>query len=471
MTELDTSRAPRGLLAAQALVKAAAQLGDLAERHYLELKSTLDLSQKKDKEKIAKFILGAANRMPDVAASVFEGFGVMLIGVAKDEIVGIPPVEMMDISQVVQKYLGANGPRWDIQWVPIENSSNQVLMVLVDPPLAGQGPFPCRASGESLTDGRVYIRADGQTREATSGELDLLLERGKACRKFDMDFSVEVLGQVAAVECDDATTVEDYLATKRESLLDALPKKSPRAESELQSGIADTGSIFWPKVWARNEDIEVNSLFMEPEERTEEQYRAEIDAWEDQVRHSWAGAKARIAASVLSPTIVKVTNHTSVFLYSVELKLDLEGNISGSDWLDLESILTPAALELPTSPRRWGPKRRQPFGLAHDFSRVSQMGNTLALVPSPISYENEGSVHITADIGDLRPRGVFESERDELVLIVTDRLVKSIHGSWEITARDHNEVFTGEIDIETAGVIDITEIARLILGQDIDIDG
>lgn len=463
MKELDISRAPRGVLAAQSLVAAVAKLGDLAERHYLELKSTLDLSQKKDKEKIAKFILGAANRMPDVAAPAFEGFGVMLIGVAKDEIVGIPPVEMFDISKIVQKYLGANGPRWDILWVPIQNSTNQVLMILVEPPLAGQGPFSCRAHGDSLTDGRIYIRADGETREATSGELDLLIERGKMKSKLDLDFSVEVLGQIAAVECDDVSTMEEYLAATRAKLLDALPEKKPRAETELQRGIAGIGSIHWAKDWAADEALRVNNLLMEPEERTEEQYRAEINAWEDQVRNSWASAKVRIAAGILNPTIIKVTNNTRVFLHDVELKLHLEGDVSGHDWVEIESILTPSTLELPALPRRWGPKERRPLGLAHDLSWVSQMGNTSALMPSSISYENGGSVHLTVDIGDLRPRGVFESEDKELVLLADDKEMKMIHGTWEITARGHNEVFSGEIELAVENSVNITELAQIIL--------
>lgn len=41
---------------------------ELGRAHYLELMSTLDLFTKKDKEKIAKFILGAAARMPETAA-------------------------------------------------------------------------------------------------------------------------------------------------------------------------------------------------------------------------------------------------------------------------------------------------------------------------------------------------------------------------------------------------------------------
>lgn len=452
-------------MAATNRVAAVAKLGDLAERHYLELKSSLDLSQKKDKEKIAKFILGAANRMPDIAQSAFEGVAVMIVGVAKGQVEGIPPVEMMDISKVVQKFLGADGPRWDVLWVPLEDSTNQVLVVLVDPPVVGRGPFPCRAHGDSLTDGRVYIRAEGETREASSDELDLLIQRGNIASRLDLDFSVEVLGQIAAVECDDTSTVEEYLTGKSTELLDALPKKKPKVveRAEPQRGIAGLGSIYSVTDWAADEALRVNSLLMEPEERTEEEYRAEIESWETQVRESWAGAKAKIAAGILQPATVRVKNNTSVFLHDVELRLHLEGDISGHDWVEVESILTPSALELPTPPRRWGPKERQPLGLAHDLSWASQMGNTSVLIPSSISYENGGSVHLTVDIGDLRPRGVFESEDKELVLLVNDKEMKTIHGTWEITARGHNEVFSGEINLPVEDSRDVTELAQFIL--------
>lgn len=455
-------------MAAASLIATVAELGDLAERHYLELKSSLDLSQKKDKEKIAKFILGAANRMPDVAQSAFEGVAVMVVGAAKGQVEGIPPVEMMDISKVVQKFLGANGPRWDVLWVPIEDSTNQVLVVLVDPPVVGQGPFPCRAHGDSLTDGRVYIRAEGETREASSDELDLLIERGKTASRLDLDFSVEVLGQIAAVECDDTSTMEKYLAGTRVELLGALPKKKPEVEAkaEPQRGIASLGSIYSATDWIADEALRVNSFLMEPEDRTEKEYRAEIEAWETQVRDSWASAKARIAAGILQPSIVRVTNNTSIFLHDVELKLHLEGDISGHDWVEIESILTASTLELPTAPRQWGPKERRPLGLAHDLSWVSQIGNTSALMPSSISYENGGSVHLTVNIGDFRPRGVFESEDKELVLLVDDKEMKIIHGTWEITASGHNEVFSGEIDLPVEDAKDVTELAQFILGVD-----
>jgi hypothetical protein len=65
--EIDLTRVPRGELAARVLVAALAQTDDRAERHFLEIKSSVDLKSKEGIAKVAKFILGAANRMPDVA--------------------------------------------------------------------------------------------------------------------------------------------------------------------------------------------------------------------------------------------------------------------------------------------------------------------------------------------------------------------------------------------------------------------
>ena len=102
---LDLTRAPRGELAAAQLVAAAAR-GDLAEHHYLEFKGPPDLASKVNKAKLAKFILGAANRLPERAAEAFEGYGVMIIGITANGVEGVPPVEMLALSQVIQPFLG-----------------------------------------------------------------------------------------------------------------------------------------------------------------------------------------------------------------------------------------------------------------------------------------------------------------------------------------------------------------------------
>jgi hypothetical protein len=470
LIELDTSQAPRGVLAAQSLIDAVAKQGDLAERHYLEIKSNLNLTTKRDKEKIAKFILGASNRMPDVASTAFEGYGVMIIGVAQGAITGIPPVETMEISKVIQKYVGAAGPRWDIVWVPIDGSSNQVLVVLVDPPKLGQGPFPCRATGESLTDGRIYIRADGETREANSEEVDLLIQRSLPGSQVAVDFAFELVGEIAFVTLDDTTTVDQYVAIVRDRLVAALPRKEwrpPTAAASMNEVIARMSGY----TSALDLTSAAFETLIEPESRTEEEYLDSIDLWEAHFRRAWGVARTKIAASQLGPAIVRITNRTTTFFHDVQVRLHLEGDVFAFDYRDRERVDDFSDLELPHPPRKWGPTQRS-LGLPY----YANLGHTYTpsanqYIPPSITYKNEGSVLLNLEVGELRPRGTYESEDEEIVLIVADRSLASIHGTWELTARDHNNVYTGQIVVAVAGDRDFTAVARHILeleGDDAD---
>lgn len=476
MAGLDTSQAPRGVLAAQRLVEAVAEQGDLAERHYLELKSTLNLSTKKDKEKIAKFILGAANRMPETATAAFEGYAAMLIGVSAGSITGIPPVEMMEIAKVVQQYVGAAGPRWDVVWVPIEGSSNQVLIVIVDPPQNGQAPFPCRSNGESLTSGRIYIRAEGETREANADEFDLLVSRGTTSPKVDVDFAVELLGDVSPLSLDPDRTVEEYITRQRTRLLDALPVEveeppvdespPPLSLADLSRGVrgfANLSSGF------RHVSSIVDAMTI-PEERTEEAYRASIDSWEERLRTAWVNAVPRIAASRLVPIVVKITNRTMTFFHDVEVKLHLEGEVFAYDYVDPRWADTMSDLELPRPPRAWGPRQRDLGVPNYAGLQYAQPSISGAYTPPSVSFRNGGSVDLDLDVGELRPLGSYESEDEEFVLVVADASLASIHGTWQLTARDHNEVFIGEIDVPVTGAKDLTDAARDVLGLGSEVD-
>lgn len=464
MADIDLSRAPRGVLAAQELISAVAEKGDLAERHYLELKSTLNLATKKDKEKIAKFVLGSANRLPDVASTAFEGYGVMIVGVAEGAVVGIPPVEMMEISRVIQQYVGAAGPRWDILWAPIENSLNQVLVILVDPPKQGQGPFPCRANGESLTDGRVYVRADGETREAKADELDLLFQRGLAGGHVEVDFAVEVIGEVAAASVDVATTLDEYLRAERRHLEAALPKKEPKqpVAAVFPTG---TGLDFAGFQAAVSAAASLSRSVMQPEDRTEQEYVDSIDRWEARFRSAWDAAfSKKIIGTQFQPAIVKITNRTTTFFHDVELKLHLEGEISAVEYESPKYTKSFKDFGLPLPPRDWGPRQRDlGFNPAYLAASGLYSSSPRPYVPPSISYRNGGSVTLDITVGELRPRGSFESEKEELVLVVGDQALTTIHGSWELTARDHNDVYSGEIAIKVDPVHDLTGAARQIL--------
>jgi hypothetical protein len=52
--------------------------------------------------KVAKFILGAANRDPESAAKYLEGHAVMILGVAEANVVGLKRFEAKDFVGAVQ---------------------------------------------------------------------------------------------------------------------------------------------------------------------------------------------------------------------------------------------------------------------------------------------------------------------------------------------------------------------------------
>lgn len=467
---LDLTRAPRGELAAALLVTAAAQHGDLAERHYLELKGPGDLTSKVSRQKVAKFILGAANRMPDRAAEAFEGFGVMIVGITANGAEGVPPVEMLTLAQVIQPILGADGPRWDIVRVPVPESSKQVVVVLVDPPQMGQGPFVCRASGEGLQDGRIYYRADGETREPTSGEWDQLMTRGAAKPTAPVHIEVSVMGTVTSVLVDEERTLEEFITTTRRRLISALPTPKPSgAASHTATSISDV-SRAGIGVLGIAEQLQRASMFVteKPEPRTEDEYRSAIDRWEASFRKAWPEAIELFVRHSLPPNEISIANKTQTFLHDVEVRLHLQGAVTTLEpqyavndepsWSDLK---------LPNPPRKWGP-------IAIDLSRQLGAMNYSALLPgaytpsrafrpSNTSWVNGGSVDVTVNAGDLRPKAVFESDDGESILIISEQASGPVRGTWEATVRGYNEIFSGELNVEITEAADLTSRMREFL--------
>lgn len=461
MTDLDLSRAPLGLVVATELIDAVVDLGDLAERHYLELKSTLDLSSKRDQEKLAKFILGAANRMPGHAATAFEGYAVMLIGVGNGSAPGIEPIEMLGLVNGVRRFLGATGPRWDVVWSPVEAAGKAVLVLVVDPPKNGQGPFPCRANGESLVDGRIYVRAEGATREATAEEVDMLVQRGRTASDATVEIGIELLGDLVSYEVDEESTIDRYISNVRRSLLSALPKEPTKSSPNLEYSTAL--SDMTAKISAEF----VRGSFLNsttPESRSPDQYRDQIDDWEEEVRGSWADAREVLIGHLGRPCIFRITNQTSNFLNGVEVVLHLDGAIRGVPHQNEDRVANVRTLGIPDPPRRWGPRQRD-LGLASLFRPTSFPAGMFGRPIAPsVRYRNSGSVTLEFHVGDLRPMGVYQSEDEVLVLVVDDLAVGAVHGGWELTAVGHNQVYRGEVAFSVGPCRQVTQAACRALG-------
>ncbi|MCK1804215.1 hypothetical protein NLM24_47750 [Nocardia zapadnayensis] len=473
---IDLTRAPRGELAAAQLVTAVADTGDLAERHYLELKGPPDLATKVNKAKVAKFILGAANRLPDRAADAFDGYGVMIVGITKQGIEGVPPIEMLALSQVIQPFLGAAGPHWDVVRVPVEGSTNQVLVILVDPPQVGQLPFICRSNGEGLQSGRIYYRGDGETREANADELDLLMARGASRPPAPVELDVAVVGTVVPLIVDEQT-VDDLVTNARQRLLAALPKPEPKQSPatgfamgssdsfRAAMGASSALSRLLTDQTSAASQLAAFTATEEPEKRSEDEYRAEIDAWEERFRAAWPDAVELFAVHTLPANEVTVVNKTQTFLHDVEVKLHLDGAVEaeerqgygdGPDWRDLK---------LPLPPRKWGPTKRD-LGLHAGYSAglaasiASQPYMSRPYLPPDASWKTTGSVDVEVVVGNLRPEATFQTDDGDAVLLIRGETPEQIQGTWTATARGYNQVFTGAVQVTIAEPTRLTNLIR-----------
>jgi hypothetical protein len=485
---LDTSRLPRGERAARALIEAVAASDDRVEHHYLEIKGPLDLAAKKDQSKVAKFILGAGNRMPETAAAAFEGYGVMVVGVSPSAIVGVPPVEVLDIDKAVRPFIGADGPRWDILQVPIADSVNVVLLVLVDPPVSGQRPFVCRKTGgDGLRDGAVYIRGNGDTRDARSDELLLLMRRGEAKPVPKLAFEVSVAGAAVPISLDEDATVEAYIATERARLLGALSRSEPGpVESKLRRDVADRGAALslsdGQEVGARQfrtvhaekrvmvlgyrrrEFLNMRNLSpfnVELEHRREGDYRYAIDEWERKFRAAWPKAVEGGIGERLHAVVPKIENLEEVFLYDVQIVVRLEGGVRGIENRMSGYAGVFSTYYLPRPPRTWGPRRRETAPLTSSTSLPAPAKTESAVNRSQsMRWDSAESVTITLNISELRPRQVFEWDDSDLVLMVHDVSQAPVRGTWEITARGHNRIYRGGIVVHVGAPLDMTPLLR-----------
>lgn len=450
---IDYSRPPLGELSASKLIAEVAEIGDLAERHYLEVKGVhFDISSKKDKHKIAKFILGAANRDPAIAERYFQGYAVMILGVDKGNIAGVEPTEMMELQKVIRPFLGASGPKWDVVRVPVDDSEKEVLVILVDPPKFGQPPFPCRADGEGLKNGAIYIRDDGDTREAKADEIDMLLHRAQR-NSSEVNLVVSLEGKATPFHCDREQTLDAFIDDTESSLFAALPDQSPSSS---------TSSLLSP--YSALLSAAMVDPLTKPEDRTREEYLAEIEEWKTQCEKSWDKLFNNTIALFDSSEIC-IENTTTKYLTQVEVQIHLPGRVFMIPHKVIESVknVGPSDLGLPDSPRPWGPKRTDYSFLSPALRSIDP--RALNFTPSNATWRNTGSVDITVDVGDLRPKATFTTKDDYAVLAVPEDFSdKAITGTWTATVKGVDELFTGELTVPVAPVLDVTRGVRVLLG-------
>jgi hypothetical protein len=453
-SSIDKERLPRGSRGWRTFVEALAQIDDTGETHWLEMKSSLDLSRS-GAAKIAKFIIGAANRLPEVAASAIEGHALMVLGVAEGTLVGIDPVEDLELEKRLTPFLGAEGPRWDTERVGIA-SGRDVLVIIVEPPKAGDPIHVCRRDGEGVADGDVYVRARGETRRAKSGELDLLRVRERAGVP-NVELEVAVTGPVLAYSCD-AGVLDEHIQRRTRVLLGRLPEPRP-ARSPADGSLSAIAAIV--ATGADSPLTQFATAYTVPENRTEDEYREEVERWAAACRAALPTLVDALLAVRAPSTTFLVRNLTSRYLSDVRLQLHLAGAVEQIAWEADDRFV--AREHLPIEPRPWGPRQKDlGFGhIVHDIFS-SPVGDFRPYGGPSASFLNGGSVTATFEMRELRPKGAEEFE-GEVVLVVRDAEMTVVEGTWTATARDLHAVFEGSLTVPVAPVIDVSDQIRAAL--------
>ncbi|MGX1809709.1 hypothetical protein ACWIGI_28645 [Nocardia sp. NPDC055321] len=436
MENIDLSVLPKGQLAWRAFVEATGSVDDSAERYFLELKSDVDLNSKAGRAKVAKFILGALNRMPDHSARRFEGYALMVLGVACGAVEGIPPFEALELDRDVQNFAGATvRALWDFHAVPVAGGKS-VVIIQVSPPQWGDRPLVCRADGDGLVAGNVYVRADGNTRKATAAELDQLHDRMAAGTSATPYVRITGSAYRLGAERDNVQKAfEAKIQATRDELLASV--NSPGLRHVLDYGGRDTRGV--------------------------DGFRREVDIWAEESRQALGGVLGLLAVSRPALSIVVGVSEPRGVLTNVEVDIHLDDDVHVREHIPWDNY--ELARRLPKPPDDYGSIRRltarELLGDSH-FAPAAQPN--LVDASGVVSWTEQSPHTLSVKFSDVRPTKPRQSVDDEFVLLIpgTSKATE-VRGRWSLTAVGHSRVYEGDLSVPIT-TIDLTDAARDALG-------
>lgn len=429
---IDTSRALLGEADFVALVRAVVGGGEGDEGHWIEWKSTLDLGSAEGKAAVVRCVLGMANRQPDVAARFCEGRGYVVVGAEPGGLVGVAPADPADLTAWWGPFLGSDGPRWEPHWLVVDG--RDVLVVEVAAPRTGDPVRAARRSTTGVADGDVFVRRHGRTERASSVELAGLVARaGGAPSLTGLSVTVLSPGGPRPVAFGPAE-MDRWVGGQRDGCLESLSRaqRPPAGLVSFGPGGAGAGASAARVIELQNkaraggltdeEQAELDgaraqagqaaaalsqavagiggSLWStEPETRSAEQYRAQVDAYADELRRALPAELRAAASAVLAPCVLALRNETEANVPEARLVVHVPGELAGASEPDAPG----QGLSAP--PRPFGPRRVNRLNLGAAPFDLGALSRSLSggVFRSGVDIDNGGSAVLTFDPVHLRP--------------------------------------------------------------------
>lgn len=425
---MDTNNLPLGELAQQRILDRVVAVGDEAETSYLEIKGCLDLTKGTGLAKVAKFLLGAANRHPQEAARYFHGYAVLVIGAEKGRAVGIPRgVEAHELEDRLRPYLGPQFPMFDLGRTGVDDG-HEVLFIFAQPPQDGQTIFPCckdfqgEDRRDNLSDGAIYVRGTSNTRPARSGDVSKLVERARGGGKSPIELEVEVLGSVARV--GRVTEVLEQLYEFEEEQFCATPDP-----------IRNTSLL----------NITPPSIFGSPEPTSAEDRAARLESWRKKKQTNIARSREHFLGAALPGAGIRVISRDR-FVAKPRVVVTFHGceafEFREADDANFDKVVEPIVT------------RRSRYLLGPDYS-----GYRITARDYPVDWANQGGdVEVTLTPESFRPNGPWVSDKDDYVVIARDPEVSTVSVSWVLTEDGNDTVTKGEFEVRAGEVIDAADL-------------
>jgi hypothetical protein len=199
------------------------------------------------------------------------------------------------------------------------------------------------------------------------------------------------------------------------------------------------------------------------EDRSEEEFRAEVDDWLENVRGAFEEVVRDLIAITKPPVKFTVHNHRGRFLEDVEVEVHIDGPvIQHPKPLSERSISD----RLPSRPRDWGPWNSNPI----DYGSLTQINPSIynrPAKPNATNFRNSGSVTATLSLQELRPwrshTFTEADDHDDLVLLTQDLDLTAVRVTATATARSIDSNCVTEFTQPVAAPVDVTEMVRKFL--------
>lgn len=455
--DVNTQHLPRSMHGWSELIQAISQApDDTVEASWLELKGPLELTTAKDRFKVAKAILGFANRDPLAAGGHLDGCALLLIGVTAGTMPGNIRIEDHELIKALEPYLGrgAEGPRWEVRRHRVDNR-HDVLIIVVDAPQFGDPIYPLRRAFDKASIGTVYARPSTETEPANDLAIDMLSRRS-ASRTREFSIAVALTEDAIGRATYDVHELECSLDEAVSQYLDPL-EPAPTAASAH----AAAAKLSQPAFKASDLVLGYIPSVRHEETRSADEFRAEVQAWRAECRGQFPVLMEDVAALNHPRVTFTITNTCGRFLEDVEINIHIDGEVWAWDVpLNDEEPMS----NLPRPPREWGPWQESPidFPIFHPY--VPALSGLTAPGGNRATFTNGGSVDVKLHCEELRPEATIDITED-VVLMCTDLALDQARVTVSATARGVHASFTDDFTQPISAAADVTADMASLLNQ------